>query len=649
MPVDSTEYTFQGRWLFLAALSLMLMTSSCDCDDKIRKMISDPGERGESPTKQIDTGNLGEPGPAEQEPNDFAEQATLLELGGDLRPVVGEIRNETDRDWFALTSRNDEEWQVEVTVTPRSDRLDPVIRVAVDGAEDAALTYDVAGPGEPEVIPILAVTPEPTRIYIRGNEGSKGEYELTFKKRLSGGAIEAEPNDEVGAAELFKAPGEIQGFHDRPNDRDVYYVPRKNLTGDVFDFEVSSTGYPQDIAIYSERELESPLVRMQVPPEETARIPNLKLPEGALGIWIVSSAGESYSRERSYRLRLLPHSPEAVELEAEPNDTDETAQKIALGDELAGYLHTAEDVDRLRIYVDGVPREGDSDADAGDEPAQKPDAGEEKEKLDGTKDAGGDKAEDTGDAPEKPVDPLAELPEKEQPEHLVRVDLTPEKDTLRLALAHYVDDGDDGEPVLLEAREAGEPVVLCNVRQDAGYVDVAVRPVSSEETTITAGFDYSLRSSDVSRQEGLEIEPNDTRQEADRLTPERARTGFLTTEQDVDVYAFGVQKPAPQGKKADADAGDAGEETSNAAETVMRRVELRLEGNALNLSFDILDDEGGVVAEVNRAGVGGDEEIALDLPPGLYYVRVDSERGFNCEPYRLSVSVDETSGASEQP
>jgi hypothetical protein len=65
------------------------------------------------------------------------------------------------------------------------------------------------------------------------------------------------------------------------------------------------------------------------------------------------------------------------------------------------------------------------------------------------------------------------------------------------------------------------------------------------------------------------------------------------------------------------------------------------------MSFDVLDDEGGVVARVNRSGVGGDEEIALDLPPGLYYLRVDSERGFNCEPYRLSISVEEMSGPSE--
>jgi hypothetical protein len=652
MPVESSRHTFRGRRLVLAVLSLMLMTSSCDCDDKIRKMISNPGERGESPKKKIDTGNLGKQGPAEKEPNDFAEQATLLELGGDLRPVLGEVRNETDRDWYALTSRNNETWQVEATITPRSDRLDPVVRVAVDGAEDAALTYNVAGPGEPEVIPILAVTPEPTRIYVRGNEGSKGEYELTFKKRLSGGATEAEPNDEVAVAERFKAPGEIQGFHDRPNDRDVFYVPRKNLTGEVFDFEVSSTGYPQDIAVYGERELEAPLVRMQVPPEKTARIPNLRLPEGALGIWIVSSAGESYSRDRSYRLRLLPHSPEAVELDAEPNDTDETAQKIALGDELAGYLHTPEDVDRLRIYVDGVPKvdeQGDGESAHAPSDDEQPDAGVKK-KHDGeptdVADAGSEEeGGDIDDPSDEPVDPLAALPEKEEPKHLVRVDLTTKKETLRLALAHY---GEEAEPVVLEAEEPGEPVVLCNVRQDSGYVDIGVRPLSSEEGAISSGFDYMLRSSDVSKQDGLEIEPNDTRDEADRLTPDVPRSGFVTTARDVDVYAFGIREPAPPEKKVRG-SEPAGADESGGTPMVMRRVELRLEGNALNMSFDILDDEGGIVAEVNRAGVGGDEEIALDLPPGLYYVRVDSESGFNCEPYRLSVSVKETSGASEQP
>jgi hypothetical protein len=639
MPVDSKTQIATLRRLTFAVLATTLMTSSCDCDDKIRKMISNPGERGESATKKLDTGDLGKQGPAEKEPNDFAEQATLLELGGDLRPVVGEVENETDRDWFALTSRNDEIWQVEATITPKSDRLDPVVRVAIDDAEDAALTYDIAGPGEPEVIPILNVTPDPTRIYVRGKEGSKGQYELTFKKRLSGGAIEAEPNDEVSVAERFKAPGEIQGFHDRPNDRDVFYVPRKNLTGEVFDFEVTSTGYPQTIAVYGDRKLETPLVRMQVPPEEPARIPNLELPEGALGVWIVSSAGESYSRDRSYRLRLLPHSPEAVELEAEPNDTDETAQKLALGDELAGYLHTPDDVDRLRIYVDGVPvEEGDEGADAGtakQKPEGAPDAGGPEKPVD----AGAADQGDAGAQPKAPVDPLAALPEKESPEHLVRVDLTPRKETLRVALAKY--DGADADPVVLEADEPGEPVVLCNVRQDDGYVDVEVRPLSSEEDTMTSGFDYTLTSSDVSEREGLEIEPNDARETADRLTPEQPRDGFVTTEGDVDVYAFGITVPETRPDP------DAGSQPTPSMPNQTRRVELRLEGNALNMSFDVLDDEGGVVARVNRSGVGGDEEIALDLPPGLYYLRVDSERGFNCEPYRLSISVEEMSGPSE--
>ena len=627
----------------LALFATTLMTSSCDCDDKIRKMISNPGERGESESKKLDTGNLGKQGPSEQEPNDFAKQATLLELGGDLRPVVGEIRNETDRDWYALTSRNDETWQVEATVTPRSDRLDPVIRVAMDDAEDAALTYNTAGPGEPEVIPILSVTPEPTRIYVRGQEGSKGEYELTFKKRLSGGAIEAEPNDEVGAAERFKAPGEIQGFHDRPNDRDVFYVPRKNLTGEVFDFEVTSTGYPQEIAVYGQRELETPLLRLQVPPEKAARVPNMKLPGGALGIWIVSSAGESYSRDRSYRLRLLPHSPEAVELDAEPNDTDETAQKLALGDELAGYLHTPEDVDRFRIYVDGVPKddEGEGAADAGEQPRKTVDAGQQEAEK--PTDAGPGSAKDAGTRDDRPVDPLAEIPEKESPEHLVRVDVTPRKETLRLALVFY---DQDEEPVVLEAQEPGEPVTLCNVRRDEGYLDLEIRPLSSEEGAMTTGFDYGLQTSDVSEEDGLEVEPNDTRERADRLTPDLFLLGYITTEKDVDVYAFGIREPEPEPSAADA--GDAGGSPRSRG-SATKRVELRLEGNALNMSFDVLDDEGGVVAQVNRRGVGGDEEIALDLPPGLYYLRVDSERGFNCEPYRLSISVEETSGPSDQP
>ena len=142
-----------------------------------------------------------------------------------------------------------------------------------------------------------------------------------------------------------------------------------------------------------------------------------------------------------------------------------------------------------------------------------------------------------------------------------------------------------------------------------------------------------------------------------------SRVGYISYDGDVDLFAFIVGPDEPvvvedetmeegsavaeqdgDGDAEDDTDGDEGVAVAGPA-TVWQpppteNVQIRLEGNRLNLGFEVIDDEGGRVANVNRAGPGADEELAIDLPHGLYYLAVSAASGSLCEPYRISVAAD---------
>ncbi|QDG54339.1 hypothetical protein FIV42_27415 [Persicimonas caeni] len=606
-------------------------------------MISNPGDRKQQVEEAKKRRQKSESSaPKEEEPNDFPKQATLFELGGDLRPIEATIGQSDDKDWFALTSQNGETWQVEATVTPKSDTLDPVIRVAVADSDDAPITYNIAGPGEPETIPILAVSSTAQRVMVTGNDGTTGDYEFSFQKRLSGGAVESEPNDDIDVATRFEAPGEIQGFYDRPEDRDVYFVPRKNLTGEAFTLEVSPIDdVMQQVRVYTHRDMKAPYLSLHVPPTEAAGLPNVSLPDDVLGVWIVLTAGDSFSRDQSYRLKLLGHPPVEHGLEVEPNDDAETAQQIDSSTKLAGYFHSIEDVDHFRLFVDGIPEEGQSATGQGAVAENAADAGLPSDDMpEPANDAGMAQADagDVGDAGSdiKPADPLDRVADKEPADHVVRVTIAPKHEKTRLALAWSLP-RNQGSPTVLEASEPGENVTLCNTVVEDDYVDLEVRRLAAAEGMLDATFDYGLIAENVQDVPGLEIEPNDSRDTADKLEPTQKRIGYIARAGDTDVFAFAVPFPESPAQSE----GDTGAPVVAPTPPTPRQVQLTLGANSLNLGFKLLDDEGGLVAQVNRAGAGAEEKLQVDLPPGLYFVHVAAKRGSACEPYEMSVKVAE--------
>jgi len=181
----------------------------------------------------------------------------------------------------------------------------------------------------------------------------------------------------------------------------------------------------------------------------------------------------------------------------------------------------------------------------------------------------------------------------------------------------------------LKSASPGKPVVLCNRPANNAYFDVEARPIKLAKPPMQTGFDYRIEFRDVAGKSDVEVEPNDSNKHAGRLTPARPRTGYIDAPGDVDTYAFAVARSTPTPGHPSAAAGAA----------KPRKVTVELKGNHLNLAFDIYDSQGGSIARVNHAGAGGDEHLSLQLPPGLYYVKVHAVSGFSCKPYHLRVAV----------
>lgn len=682
------------RWAGLAGVCLVMMTSSCSCEDRIRRWISNP--EGERTTVIESEDASAEEISGDREPNDVPTQASAVDLKASLEPLEGRLSAGGDTDWFALQPGDDPPWLVELTITPTSETLDVAVDVEMDGPKAGRTTYEVAGSGEAESVPILQVPRGVRRIAVRAVDGTSGDYELQVKRRLSGGKVEWEPNDIRTGAVPMPFPGGIQGYYDRPGDRDYFHTARKDVEPGVYTVSVSPVeGLSHRAELFVSRDQTDPYIAFTIPPERERSIPNLKIPAGLDGLWLMLEAKEdggkdqdAYARQSPYRIRAVKHAvDEGFTLEREPNDRDKTSQKVRLGRQVRGYLHHAGDRDRFSLVVGKAVEQLKDEAEAGgdDEGADAGGAANPEEKAEKATEEGND----AGMAPprrldeEEELEPAAEgltedleagegsgaapletaaerLPDKEPAAHLLQVALKPNRkdDVLKLVWRNP----ESGGTRQMEADDPENPATLCNVPVNDGTLELEVTGKELAEDSFRGGFTYALAFADVvDKVEGIEVEPNDSRSSADPVERGGKRTGYIAHDGDRDVYGFVV--PGEQGAKDDteggADAGtgsatgstgtamgsegaDAGamEPQGPPAPPKPRSVTVNLRANRLDMGFELTDEQGGLIAEVDRAGAGANEQTSLDLPPGLYFVEVASGRGFECRPYEISVSVE---------
>lgn len=635
--------------LFYALVGSLLFAMGCDgCKEQIKSLVYSEVDRSGSSSEE-----RGEAGEEEQvRPNDRAEDARVIAVKREMKAVKGRIETAGQVGWYSLERAGEEDWIVELRVSPEDEGFDPAIYLELEeeGGQAAPLLYDIAGPGEAEEVPMVRVPAGGrARFFVAGGSETVGAYRIQVRRRLLAGNIAIEPNDIPELATVLDVPGEVQGFYERPFDRDIFFVSRESLEAGIYSLEVSHLPeIPQQLKIYNDPSLSAPILALDVGTTAPAVIPNISLSAGAgEGLYFVLSAGELYSREQGYRLRVIKHPVgDGFIVEREPNDVAEAAQPVKMGQRVRGYLHTARDVDRFRFVIEAAEfkEEQELEEEAQEEPIELAQDGEEQAIAE-------EEVEE-----EAAADPWEAVPEKEGADHVIQVWLRPLAEAHKLALRWLPELETDQESMSLEAEDEEQSLVLCNQVLGPGVYDVEVRALETQEGFRVRSFDYELEIANIASTAGLEVEPNDSMEQADRLLMGEPRVGYISTAGDVDYYAFVVGADEEESEQGVNDLGQAGgdevDEDGGQADGVAlagpamaweppqtETVQINLRGNRLNLGFELLDDEGGRVAHVDRRGPGGDEELIIDLPRGLYYLAIRASSGSICEPYRIEINM----------
>ncbi len=543
----------------LPILAGIVAVSACDCDDAIRRHLSDDSE-----ARKMKPTTTGPSGPAETEPNDEELNASRIEIGRELRPVSGRIDSAGDVDWFALTTKSGEREKFEVTVEPTAE-LDVSLSVG-------SASYDAAQVGGAESIPALSVGREPTAFAIRRSGGAAGDYTIRLKRRLEGEGLETEPNDDLASAGTFPLPGAVQGYYGRKGDRDVFKLVGPSNTPMVFEF-APVRGVRQLARLYADPALRVPVASVSVAPEAAGRLPNVALSPDR-PVFLVMEAMGDVDPQAIYRVDARPHPPFDGTLETEPNDT--VPMEVSLPAEplrIGGYLHAADDRDQFRVFRPEVAADPVSEGDETLPEVLRPFADKKTATV-----------------------PLS-----------ARLTWTDEQSNLGLRWVL------DSEPVA-EFRQSSEEreVVGCGLTL-GGEEILEVRAERLGKLGEPGKPDYVLELADAAAGTTWEAEPNDDRRRADVLVG--TRRGALASVEDVDVWAFAVE--APEGTQS---------------------VQIDAEARETDLVMRVLDEDGGLIANVDNGTLGLRERFRLDLPGGLYFVELRWKSGSVCQPYELKVS-----------
>lgn len=263
-------------------MCLSLCLGACDCEQRVRKTLSN-GSKESRKGQELPQERLRST-PMEKEPNATPAQATPIVLDTELRAIEGTL-DAGDEDWFALSCTcEDGPWVLKMFVEPAEVSTNIALTVQLG---TGSARYDVTTTGA-ETIPVLALSATPTRISVRALAG-QGAYTIRFERRLSGGQLEAEPNDIPSLAWLMPAPGELQGFYNRVGDRDVLALNVAALDKDkLYTLQVSGIeGATQTIETSLSADMSTPWLAPGVTVDRGVfEVPNLQLPPEQSTVWI---------------------------------------------------------------------------------------------------------------------------------------------------------------------------------------------------------------------------------------------------------------------------------------------------------------------------------------------------------------------------
>ena len=322
------------RALLLFA-SLGILGPACDCEDTIRKKVSD------RPTEErpVDAQPTESSAPSENEPNDSAETATRIEIHKELRPLKAELGTVSDVDWFAMSGVPG---AYEISVVPSAE-LDLSLHLAGTNFAVPASTYNVGGVGEQESIPIVFLEEgEVVYFALRSVGNGSGPYEIRLLRRMVSGGLEAEPNDRRENANELKIGDQIQGMFDRSDDRDFFRIPSSEAER-YFQIELTpASNLTQKFRVYG-GDSTTKLVELTLG-QDPLTIPAFKQAAGE-ELWLKLKTESGFDIKSMYTLSLVELREVASDVELEPNDVE--PQIFEIPAEVRGKLFHADDIDRL--------------------------------------------------------------------------------------------------------------------------------------------------------------------------------------------------------------------------------------------------------------------------------------------------------------
>jgi hypothetical protein len=282
----------------------------------------------------------------EVEPNDKRELAQEVRIGDN---VEGGVQQNNDDDWYklAIDKSGKNYLQVDLSAVPEVDTY--------------LYLYDANGQKLIEVndAPINAVESiahfpvESGVYYIRiylGGKATREKYALTTK--ITGAwqeGWEAEPNDSRERANDLKLGRSVQGYFDNKRDEDFYRLtidaPEKTLV------QIDLSAVPEvrsEIYLYNDkgRNIWSANETDKSGPES---IFNLALTQG---VYYINAWAYEVNTKDPYTLSTKILGPWQEGMEAEPNDRQEEATELRLGQSVEGYYQLNGNEDYYRLIVD---------------------------------------------------------------------------------------------------------------------------------------------------------------------------------------------------------------------------------------------------------------------------------------------------------
>jgi hypothetical protein len=313
----------------------------------------------------------GAPGAAtdEVEPNDSADVATPLAIGGSVR---GKIDPDADADFYRIevtqvgaltvtTSLVDADLTLDIedaggTTIAKSDRGAARVREGVPNLGVQPGRYTV----------IVRKKPPPVKKQPRAKKGTPPpapapgpavSYEVTASLAAPGANAEREPDDDRGTANDLIVGDTAQGFIGWSGDVDLWKLSVETLSSkNSIDIEV---GGVEGVALIVELAdgVGQPLLVRRVPKSSPVVIKHVMpvVPSGAPPFHYLTIKGDKSNPETHYTLRVKAN-PVEPDQEAEPNDTPEKAMAFPADRKGVQGNWTAGDTDCYAIAADVNPR-----------------------------------------------------------------------------------------------------------------------------------------------------------------------------------------------------------------------------------------------------------------------------------------------------